>query len=188
MRDLIAIAFDTKPEADAALADAVSMQQKGLLDIADAVVVEKKPSGKVKLHQTVDVAAPFMANGMFWGLLVGLLLGVPLLGGLTGVAMGGVSGLLTDLGVDDNFMKTLGRRLTPGTAALFLLVRDNKIDRVLEEVRGWHGEMLHTSLSRDVEATLRGALATELQGEATMPSPSTAIAASRGHNDHGASA
>ncbi len=75
-----------------------------------------------------------------------------------GAATGAVSGALTDLGIDDKFMKELAGQMTPGSSALFVLVRKSTPDKVLDEIKGTGGKVLKTSLSHDDEAKLQAAL------------------------------
>ena len=74
------------------------------------------------------------AGGALWGGLIGLIFFVPLLGMAVGAATGAATGALTDIGVDDNFMKDLGAKLTPGAAALIVLVHRATPDKVLPEI------------------------------------------------------
>ena len=90
--------------------------------IADAVVVEKKQNGKVKLHQMYNLTASGAVGGGFWGVLIGLIFMNPLLGLVVGAGAGAVAGALSDVGINDDFMKQLAEKLTPGTSALFVLV------------------------------------------------------------------
>jgi uncharacterized membrane protein len=55
-------------------------------------------------------------------------------------------------------MKELGETLQPGTSALFVLVRKVTPDKVLEQLKGFDGKVLKTSLSADEESELRAAL------------------------------
>ncbi|HXQ02644.1 MAG TPA: DUF1269 domain-containing protein, partial [Candidatus Udaeobacter sp.] len=71
---------------------------------------------------------------------------------------GAVSGALTDLGINDNFMKELAATITPGSSTLFVLVRKATPDKVLEELKGTGGRILKTSLSDEDEAKLQAAL------------------------------
>ena len=77
------------------------------------------------------------------------------LGGRGGAAS---AGHMSDPGVDDKFMKRLGEQLTPGAAALIMLVREANTERILSEVK-IPGEIIQTSLSADAEEALRNALA-----------------------------
>ena len=52
-------------------------------------------------------------------------------------------------------MKELGETLTPGTSALFVLVRKATPDKVLEGLKGFNGKVLKTSLTVDKESELQ---------------------------------
>jgi uncharacterized membrane protein len=78
---------------------------------------------------------------------------------LVGAASGALVGTLTDYGIDDGMMRSLSQQLQPGTSALFVLVRRVTADKVLDEVRGFGGTVLQTSLSHEQEARLKEALA-----------------------------
>ena len=75
-----------------------------------------------------------------------------------GATAGAVSGALTDVGINDNFMKELAATMAPGSSALFVLVRKSTPDKVLEELKGTGGRILRTSLSNEDEAKLQAAL------------------------------
>lgn len=73
-----------------------------------------------------------------------------------GAAAGAAGGAVSDIGVDDTFMKDLGKELSPGSAALVLLVRSATEDKVIDELGGrYHGKLLQTNLSSEEEARLR---------------------------------
>jgi uncharacterized membrane protein len=55
-------------------------------------------------------------------------------------------------------MKELASTLTPGHTALCVLVRRVTPDKVLEEIKGFGGTVLKTSLSHEDEAKLQAAL------------------------------
>jgi uncharacterized membrane protein len=80
--------------------------------------------------------------------------------------MGGtLSGALADVGIDDAFMRELASTLKPGSSALFVLVRRATPDRVLDELKGFGGKVLRTSLYKEDEARLQAALdATKTSG------------------------
>jgi uncharacterized membrane protein len=65
---------------------------------------------------------------------------------------------LTDVGIDDEFVREIGNTLEPGTSAIFILVRKSTPDKVLEEISKFEGKVLRTSLSREDEAKLQAAL------------------------------
>jgi uncharacterized membrane protein len=91
-------------------------------------------------------------------MLIGLIFLNPLLGAAVGAGAGALSGKLSDAGISDDFMKELGKTLTAGTSALFVLVRKATPDKVLEQLKGFKGKVLKTSLTADKEEKLREVL------------------------------
>jgi uncharacterized membrane protein len=122
-------------------------------------IATRDEKGRVKLNQLLNTTAAGAAGGSFWGLLIGLIFLNPLLGVVAGAAGGAISGALTDVGINDKFMKELGSALKPGDAALFVLVQDMTADKVLGEIKEHGGVVLHTSLDETREKVLRDALA-----------------------------
>jgi len=159
MSDLIAVGYPDPQAARAALNELGELQKQMLIQLDDAVIVEHRAGGKVKLHQTNGTVGTAAAGGALWGGLIGLLFLAPLIGMAIGAGTGAAVGASSDNGVDNNFMKRLGERLPQGGAALVLLVRSVTADKVLEQMRGQYGgELLQTSLSAEAEAQLKAAL------------------------------
>jgi uncharacterized membrane protein len=158
MSNLIAVAYPDPETAEGVRAELIEATKEHLLTLQDAVVVVHQQDGKVKLHQVVSPAGAGAAGGAVWGGLIGLLFLAPVVGMAIGAASGGLAGKLADVGVNDDFMKTLGEKLTPGSAALIVLSQSNTPEKVLERVAKYGGEVIQTSLSDDDEAHLRDAL------------------------------
>ncbi|WP_026785629.1 DUF1269 domain-containing protein [Planktothrix rubescens] len=160
MSDLIAIAYDDEYKAEEVRLTLIKLQKEHLIELEDAAVIVKNAEGKIKLKQAVDLTTAGAVSGGFWGLLIGTLFLSPLLGAAVGAAAGAASGALSDIGVDDKFMKSLGESLQPQTSALFVLVRKVTPDKVLEEIAPYGGTVLRTSLTKDEEAQLQEVLST----------------------------
>jgi uncharacterized membrane protein len=158
MSNLIAIAYDDVGRARHVLDVVHELAVEHAITLEDAVIVERRPDGKIKLHQTAKPGAIGAAGGALWGGLIGLLFLAPLVGMAVGAAAGGAAGAMTDLGVDDRFLRRLGEELAPGAAAAILLVRDATPDKVLPRVSPYGGRIIHTSLSDEAEAHLQEAL------------------------------
>ncbi len=156
MSNLIVVGFPKVDEAEAVRKELVAIQQEHLISLEDAVVVERDADGQVQLRQAINLTAAGALGGGFWGTLVGLLFLNPLLGAAVGAGMGAASGALSDLGINDGFLRELGETLPKGSAALCLLVRDATPDRVVERLRSFapHAKLLRTSLSHTDEAQL----------------------------------
>lgn len=158
MSTLVAIGYDDQFKADEVRLTLLKLQKEYLIDLADAVVAVKDPKGKVRLHQAVNLTKAGALSGGFWGTLIGLIFLNPLLGMAVGAGAGAVSGALSDLGIDDKFMKDLAATMKPDTSVLFVLVRKATPDKVLAEIKGTGGTVLKTSLSHEDEAKLQAAL------------------------------
>jgi len=158
MSTLVVIEYDDLHKAEEVRLLLLKMQKDYLIDLEDAVVAVKNKDGKVKLNEIHNLTASGAVRGGFWGTLIGLIFLNPLLGFAAGAAAGAVSGALTDVGINDNFMKELAASFKPGTSALFVLVRQATPDKVLEELQGTGGKVLKTSLTREDETKLQEAL------------------------------
>jgi uncharacterized membrane protein len=159
MSKLIAVAYPDVPTAQTVLGKLADMQKRELIKLDDAVVVEHRSDGRVKLRQSTSLVGVSAAGGALWGGLIGLLFFAPLVGMAVGAAAGAAGGAMTDVGVDDSFLKDLGRELSPGSAALVLLVRSATEDKVLDELGDqYQGKLLQTNLSSEEEQRLREAI------------------------------
>ena len=160
MSNLIVVSFPEEQLAFELRAALVQMQKEYLIEMEDVVIVTKDAAGKIKLHQAMNLTAMGAATGGFWGLLIGMLFLNPLLGAAVGAGAGALSGRFTDLGIDDDFMKTLAEQFQPGCAAVFILVKKATPDKVLaglEQFKG-KGKVIQTSLTKDEEQGLRAFL------------------------------
>jgi len=157
MSSLVVVGFPTVEEAEQVRQELVDIQREQLIALEDAVVVEHDSKGQVHLRQALNLTAAGALGGGFWGSLVGLLFLNPLLGAAIGAGIGAASGSLSDLGINDGFMREVGETLPQGSAALCVLLRDSTPDRVIERLRRHapHARLLRTNLSHTDEERLR---------------------------------
>ena len=160
MSNLVVILFDDETTAFDMRTELVKMQKEYLIEMEDAVVVTKNESGKIQLHQAVNLTAAGAVGGGFWGTLVGMIFLNPLLGAAVGAGAGALSGLLADIGISDKQIKEISESFKPGNSALFVLVRRATTDKVLEGLKEFagKGKVVQTSLSKDSEEALREAI------------------------------
>jgi uncharacterized membrane protein len=160
MSDLYAIGYPNAQTAEEVLQQVTGLQAQNLIQLDDAVIVERAPDGKVKLRTPGGSnAARGAAGGALWGGLIGLIFFAPLVGMAIGAGTGAVAGKATDTGVNDEFMRSLGTQLAPGAAALVLLVRSMTQDKVLEQLHGQYGgSLLRSSLNKEQEQALQDAV------------------------------
>jgi len=156
--------FDRADGADIALAKLQELQREQLIEVQDgAVVTYPQGAKKPKTRQLSNIAGVGALGGAFWGMLFGLIFFIPLLGLAIGAGMGALMGAMTDVGIDDNFIKQARDKITPGTSALFLLTANVVQDKVATEFRALPGnpELMQSNLSAEQEAKLREAFGEE---------------------------
>jgi uncharacterized membrane protein len=174
MSDLIVLDFDGEGTADQVLTRLRGLQKENLIDLEDACVVVHTDAGKVQVKQAVNLTAAGAATGLSTGMLIGVLAGLLVLnplagmavGGLTGAGFGALSGKMADYGINDEFIKNLGKTIPKGSSALFVLIRRSTPDKVLPEIEAFKPRVLRTSLSQQQEDKLRAALRTTTQAAA----------------------
>jgi uncharacterized membrane protein len=159
MADLVVIAFPTEAKAEEVRRKLLAMQKEYLIELGDAVIAVKDASGRIKLNQLLNTTGAGAVSGTFWGSLIGLIFLMPLTGAAIGAATGAIGGALSDVGINDRWMKEVAAAIQPGTAALFLLIRKITGDKVIERLRGEGGTVMRTSLDHTKEAALQAALA-----------------------------
>lgn len=159
MADLVVISFPTEAKAEEVRQKLLGMQKEYLIELGDAVIAVKDAHRRIKLNQLLGTTAVGAVSGAFWGSLIGLIFLMPLAGAAIGAASGAIGGALTDIGINDKWMKEVAAAIQPGTAALFLLIRKVTPDKVLEGLRGEGGTVMRTSLDHTKEAALQAALA-----------------------------
>lgn len=166
MGQLVVLGFDGINAAGEVLNKVRSLKARHLIDLEDAVVVERGSNGEVHIKQAVNLtrlgAASGGLSGAFWGMLVGLLFLNPLagmaIGAGAGAGAGALSGSLMDYGINDDFVKKLAETIPNNSSALFVLVREATMDKVVAEIQPWNPRVLNTSLSAEQEARLVEAL------------------------------
>jgi uncharacterized membrane protein len=156
MATLTVLKFPEADGADRMISRLEQLQRMEMIKIEDAAIVswpegQKKP----RTRHLNNLAGMGAMDGAFWGLLLGLIFFVPILGMALGAAAGGLSGAFADVGIDDDFIKQVREYVTEGTSALFLLSSGAVIDRVKEGVEDIDFELITTNLPKEEEDKLR---------------------------------
>jgi uncharacterized membrane protein len=124
------------------------------LSVDDAAVLVEWPAGdrRPRTRQLVDGAL----DSGFWGLLLGLIFFVPLLGAAMGATTGTLAGALADVGIGDHFINRVRDQVTPGTSALFVLTTGSVGDLMHgAPAGGRRPELIATDLDPEQLAALR---------------------------------
>lgn len=158
MTHLVVLGLDSREDAERViqLTEELAMQQ--LLQREDAAYAYKDDKGKVRIEQTMSLTGPAAASGALWGTLIGLIFMNPLAGLAVGAATGAISGKLTDVGINDDLIKQVGRQLQDGKAAVFLLARSATVDKVVDALKPFSPTIIQTNLTKEREDELVQAL------------------------------
>jgi uncharacterized membrane protein len=154
--------FTTPYGAEQAEDTLLELQKQELIKVHDAATVSwEQGRKKPKTRQLKDLTGSAALGGAFWGLLFGLIFFVPLLGVAIGAGMGAMVGSMSDVGIDDEFIKEVRDQVTPGTSALFVLTSDAVQDKVRDAFAGLRPQLISTNLTNEQEQALRAAFAEE---------------------------
>ena len=117
------VLIDVQPDnAVDALKEIQARAKDAGVELKDAVIAFKTSDGRVKIKQTKELTVSQGASrGGLLGLIVGLIFGGPLVGALLGLGIGAIIGR-RDHGLDDDFIRGLGKSLKPGDSVLLLLI------------------------------------------------------------------
>jgi len=163
--NLTVIVFDDERKADEARQKLLKLQREGFIEVEDAVVVVKEQDGTARYHQMHRPARKGGLAGSITGLIVGSIFFSPLIGAVLGGMAGAVSAALSDMGIDDRFMKDLAQKFKPGCSALFTLLQKADPERVREEFLGFGGKVLVNSVSKEREAAIQKLLQAARENE-----------------------
>jgi uncharacterized membrane protein len=165
MATLSVLKFNDLNGADRVLLALQGLQEQQMINLEDAAVVSwpqgnKKPTTRELKTSSYKGAATL--GGAFWGFLFGLIFFVPLLGAAIGASIGAHTHFMADVGIDDDFIRQVREKVTPGTSALFALTSGaTPPDRIIDELKQYDFEIISTNLPEEQEKQLREAFAQE---------------------------
>ena len=170
MSDLIAIAYPDQAGVERARANLRRGVTDGVIQVEDVVVMIRAQDGTLEVRQGSTGVAPAAVSGAMAGGLIGLIFLAPLFGMAVGAVGGGAmwKSMFGDVGVAQSFVDELGKKLTAGSAALIVLVREMDAEEVIARIEE-PGHVIQTSLSHEVEAQLDAALVAAREEEASGP-------------------
>lgn len=151
--------FESTEGADRAAEVLRQVSSDGLVKLEDYAVIEW-PEGADKPDVKYDNRDDWRGAG--WGALLGVLIGtlffLPLIGAAAGAAIGVLNKRVEAVGISKGQLETIGKEVTPGTSALFVVVRDSDRDRVGERFRGLGARLIASNLVKGEEDEVRRAI------------------------------
>jgi uncharacterized membrane protein len=140
--------FDSPDGADRAVSTLKSADREGLVKIIDhAVVAWPVGAAKPSTKQGHEDTWHGTGWGAFWGLLLGALFFVPVIGGVAGAAIGAISKATEGAGITKEQLETIRTQVTEGTSALFVVTEEGDLDRLGERFHGMHSKLVATNLT-----------------------------------------
>jgi uncharacterized membrane protein len=174
-RKLLVIGFDDPLRANEFMLAALRLRKNGLIQLHDAVFVQRDAEGRSVVQETQDISTGRGAlGGGLWGVLIGTLLGGPVGGLIGGAATAGSGALLAkliDTGIKDDRIAALRTTVPPGSTALALLVSHLSVADLQRELSRFPGATLvESDLPDAAVAAVRNALA-EANSPYAQPTP-----------------
>ncbi len=130
--------------------------------IVDAAVVDRGRFGRISVHQTTDRGA--LKSGARLGTL-GVIAGAIVAGpagavamGAAGGVLGGLRGGIHDTGIDDKFMRSIGKEIEKKKSALFVLYEgswEHSIGLVEQAITDEHALLFNSTLTAEKAAALQ---------------------------------
>ncbi len=165
MSDLIVIGYPDAESAEKARDDIFGLSPDDLLpfsQLSEAVVATRDEKGKIKLSHLIHLWPLKTGAASLWGLLIGARFLHPLFGLISAAAAGLIAGILTDCGIDEEFIKGVNDVLQPGRAALLLRHEDASPgelnEQIIEKLIGSGGQVLRANLDPAADRKLRRAI------------------------------
>lgn len=164
MSELVAIAYPDEDAVERARENLSTAASEGAVEAEDVVVMVRQQDGTFDVRQGSTGVGKAATGGAMLGGAIGMIFLAPLLGMAIGALSGGAAwkGVIGDPGVAQGFVDDLQEQLSPGRAALVVLLRQMPSDdwlRTLQEP----GHVLQTTLSPAAEQRLDEALAAARQ-------------------------
>jgi uncharacterized membrane protein len=163
-RRVVVIEFPDVFRAQEAMLAAARLERRLSIVLNDTAVVTRDTGGVIRVNRggrpspwtTAPTAAAAAGFPALW--LAGPWIALP---------VGAIAGLVAALwsraavGFRPRFLRRIGRRLAPGTAAGCFLVSHAHLAHVLAEVRRFEGRLVHSTLPREIDSELSEALAAD---------------------------
>ncbi len=148
MTTLTVLKFESPDDAEKALEVIEDLNKRQLITLHDAAIVtwsegKKKP----KTKQLANMTGAGALGGAFWGMLFGLLFFVPFLGMAIGATMGALAGSMAEVGISNEFIRSIRSKVTEGTSALFLMTSGAVMDKVVEAMKEFKFEVIASNLT-----------------------------------------
>ncbi|MEU7635301.1 MULTISPECIES: DUF1269 domain-containing protein [unclassified Streptomyces] len=157
MSDLIIIGYENAEQARKAENRIQDLERQHVVVLTGLAVISADANGHIYVDTHDDIPRRAIATsataGALWGLVLGMLFLMPVIG-LLGAAVGGLAGKLSQSGLDKRFRDRAHELLEPGKAAVVVMTTKLKEDQFAAALQPLGGTVLKTSLSQSDEHEL----------------------------------
>jgi uncharacterized membrane protein len=120
----------------------------GLVRIVDhAVVTWPQGAAQPETRHAHESTRRGVGWGAFWGIVIGGLFLVPVVGGIVGAGIGGLAKATEGTGIGRDELEKIRTEVTEGTSALFLVTEEGDLDRLGERLHGLNSKLIATNLT-----------------------------------------
>lgn len=157
MTQLVVVAFDELDDAHEALVGLRALEREGRVEIEDAALVEREEDG---IAHVMDEESEATESAMLVGPLLRdtVAFMFPLAGVILADASAAAIGEALHPGGRRDFVDEVKATFRPGRSAIFLVVKDADADTTMAALGPHGGEVVQTTLSPEVEQSLRQTL------------------------------
>jgi uncharacterized membrane protein len=158
---LWAVGFVEPERADQVRAEVARLaSEKQVLDLLDSAVAVRYPDGSFTLNGEPFTVVKKPRGGLVAQLLASLALGAPpLTGPAVGSLLATVGATAATAGISEDFVCEVRDLVKPGTSVLFVLDHAEKMDAILEGIRGLGGRVLKTNVDLERAELIQSTLA-----------------------------
>lgn len=140
--------FDDSQGAQNAASILKGVEAEGLIKVLDhAVLTWPVGSARPSVKRTHDSTWHDTEWGALWGLLVGSLFVMPLLGAAAGAGIGAIHQAVDGIGISKDDLEKIRSEVTEGTSALMVMTDEGNLDLVAERFHGMHWTLVDSNLT-----------------------------------------
>lgn len=140
--------FDDPDGAEHAATILKSVESERLINVLNHAVISW-PVGRSKpiLKGSHDATLHDTGWGALWGLVVGGLFLMPVLGAAAGAGIGAIRQATEGVGIGKDDLEKIRAEVTEGTSALMVITDEANLDRVGDHFHGMHWKLVDTNLT-----------------------------------------
>jgi uncharacterized membrane protein len=147
--------FDDPAKAEKAASIVRNAAGDGLVKLVDYAVLTWPPgAAQPETHHEHERMRHTTGWGLFWGVVVGGLFLVPVVGGVVGATVGAIAKATAGTGISREELEKIRLEITEGTSALFLVTDHGDLDRLGERFHGLHNKLIATNLTKEEQEIL----------------------------------